>query len=105
MYSTMLIPKCSSTIVFSPMLASPSSSKMREYGAFTTNSTYSCAVRLHAQLAPSSRNAILWTAAYRDLERVRQLFQFVDACSVPLVAHSSDEEQAHRLAVFRITRQ
>ena len=104
MYSTMLIPKCSSTIVFSPMLASPSSSKMREYGAFTTNSTYSCAVRLHAQLAPSSRNAILWTATYRDLERVRQLFQFVDACSVPLVARSSDEEQAHRLAVFWITR-
>ena len=42
MNSTTLIPKCSSTIVFNPMLASPRSSKMREYGTFTKNSTYSC---------------------------------------------------------------
>ena len=39
MNSTTLIPKCSSTIVFSPTLAQPRSSKMRGYGAFTINST------------------------------------------------------------------
>lgn len=42
MNSTTLIPKCSSTIVFNPMLASPRSSKIREYGSLTKNSTYSC---------------------------------------------------------------
>ena len=47
MNSTMLIPKCSSTIVPSPMLARPSQPSMSGNDAFTTNRTWSC--------TPSSR--------------------------------------------------
>lgn len=39
MNSTTLIPKCSSTIVLSPMLARASQRSISAYGAFTTNST------------------------------------------------------------------
>jgi hypothetical protein len=42
MNSTMLMPKCSSTIVLRPMLALESQSSMTEYGAFTMNSTRDC---------------------------------------------------------------
>src|SRR6266571_5880470 len=40
MNSTMLIPKCSSTIVLRPILALDSQSSTVEYDALTTNSTW-----------------------------------------------------------------
>jgi hypothetical protein len=55
--STTLIPKCSSCIVFNPILASPNLLTISEYGAFSNNSTLSyhqLIMRIGLTATPSS---------------------------------------------------
>jgi hypothetical protein len=75
MNSTTLIPKCSSCIVFRPILASPSLFTISPYGAFSSNETLSWNISFSLRYLPENSQLTLIprSAAIRRIPSARAL--------------------------------